>query len=71
MKFLGLGDNAMKKLCFILFLLFIFIFPTIKVGAMVNPTNDFYVNDYANILSEETEKYILNKSIDLNNIDDS
>ena len=61
----------MKKLCFILFLLFIFIFPTIKVGAMVNPTNDFYVNDYANILSEETEKYILNKSIDLNNIDGS
>ena len=33
-----------------------------KVNAIVEPTKEFYVNDYANILSEETEQYILNNS---------
>ena len=42
----------------ILLLLFISIGCFSNVKALVNPTNEFYVNDYANILSEETEKYI-------------
>lgn len=50
--------------------LFVLFFST-KVEAIVNPTSEFYVNDYANILSEKTENYILNKSIDLNDIDGS
>ena len=40
-----------------------------SVSAIVKPTNKFYINDYANILSNETEEYILNKSIQLNNAD--
>lgn len=37
-----------------------------NVGALVEQTDEFYINDYANILSEETENYILTKSIELN-----
>lgn len=57
--------NRIKYL--ILAFLFITFIPSVK--AIVNPTSDFYVNDYANILSSETEEYILNKSITLNNVD--
>ena len=34
-----------------------------NVKAVVNPKQEFYVNDYANILSSETEKYIIEKNI--------
>ena len=40
-----------------------------QVQAIVTPTTDFYVNDYANVLNEETESYILNKSVALNSVD--
>ena len=33
---------------------------------MPNPTSEFYVNDYADILSDETEEYIVNHSNALN-----
>ena len=33
--------------------------------AVVSPTTNFYVNDYAGILSEETKQYILSTNIDL------
>lgn len=52
-----------------LILIFLFIALIPKVNAKVTPTDKFYVNDYANILSEETEEYILNKSIALNQAD--
>ena len=57
----------MKKYNIILMLLFIALSLSInyKVSALVEPTNEFYVNDYANILSEETENYILNNSVKL------
>ena len=46
----------MKKI--LLFLsLFLLIIP-IYGNAIVSPTNEFYINDYANILSSETEEYI-------------
>lgn len=48
------------------FLLLVFI-P--GVYAKVNPTNDFYVNDYANILSSSTKDYIMEKSVALNKVD--
>ena len=35
----------------------------------LGPTSKFYVNDYANILSDETEDYIFNKSVALANAD--
>ena len=57
--------NRIKYL--ILILLSILFLPS--VNAIVKPTNEFYINDYANILSNETEEYILNKSIQLNNAD--
>ena len=39
----------------------------IPVFALVEPTKDFYVNDYADVLSEETEKYIQEHSVALAN----
>lgn len=48
------------------FLLLVFI-P--DVSAKVNPTSDFYVNDYANILSSSTKDYIMEKSVALNKAD--
>lgn len=60
-------SNRIKFL--ILFLLCISFIPNIK--ALVSPTDEFYVNDYANILSEETENYIINKSEQLDNLDDT
>lgn len=65
MKFQKFRLNRIKYL--ILILLYIAFTPSVK--AMVSPTNDFYINDYANILSSETEDYILNRSIALNNVD--
>ena len=33
--------------------------------AIVSPTKDFFVNDYANVLTEETKEYIIKKNIEL------
>ena len=33
----------------------------------IEPTEEFYINDYANILSEETEEYIQTNSVSLAN----
>lgn len=35
--------------------------------AIVQPTKEFYVNDYANILSGETENFIIENGVELNN----
>ncbi len=58
----------MKKGFFLFLLLIVLTFNT-KVFAfeIVKPTSDFYVNDYANILSSDTKKYIMDNSINLNN----
>lgn len=57
----------MKKI--LLFLsLFLLIIP-IYGNAIVSPTNEFYINDYANILSSETEEYILQRSLALHAAD--
>ncbi len=65
MKFQKFYLNRIKYL--ILILLTILFIPNVK--AIVKPTSNFYVNDYADILSEETEKYIMNRSVALNNVD--
>ena len=65
MKFQKFLLNRIKYL--ILILLSLVFIPSVK--AIVSPTNNFYINDYANILSNETEEYILNKSVVLNNVD--
>ncbi len=43
----------------------VFFLVRIHANALVEPTKEFYVNDYADILSEETEQYILEKSVAL------
>ena len=43
----------------VLFFILINLF-NIKSFALVNPTTDFYVNDYANLLTNETKDYIIN-----------
>lgn len=58
----------MKKYSYIIIIFLFFLFPTISL-AVVLPTDEFYVNDYANILNEETEKYILQRSLALNETD--
>ena len=65
MKFQKFHLNRIKYL--ILILLSIVFLPSVK--AIVSPTSNFYVNDYANILSSETEQYIMNRSVALNNAD--
>ena len=56
-----------KKIIKIIMLIFcILAFYYTKSNAMVKPTSDFYVNDYANVLTDETERYILNTNIELN-----
>lgn len=56
----------MKK-GFFLFLLLLVISFTTQVSALdiVKPTEDFYVNDSAEILTEDTEKYIMSNSVSL------
>ena len=56
-----------KYICYLILFLF-FLFPS-KCDAIVSPTKEFYINDYANILSSETEEYILKRSLALNEVD--
>lgn len=51
-----------KKIFVILFLTLAFagVLSNTFAISLVKPTNIFYVNDYANLLSDETEQYILN-----------
>ena len=51
-----------------LFFFILFLVP-VKASNIVKPTKEFYVNDYANILSSETENYIMDKSVALNEVD--
>lgn len=53
----------------VVLLLLVFICLPIRVSALVEPTERFYINDYANILSSDTENYIYQKSQALNNVD--
>ena len=65
MKFQKFHLNRIKYL--ILVLLSITFISNVK--AIVQPTNNFYINDYANILSSEIEEYILKKSVQLDDSD--
>ena len=58
----------MKKYIYYLIIFLFFLIPS-SCLAIVEPTNEFYVNDYANILSQETEEYILQRSLALNEVD--
>ena len=57
----------MKKIISIILLVILTVFLLSSYNyAVVDPTSDFYVDDYANILSPETEQFIMNNSIKLN-----
>ena len=57
-----------KKIIKIIMLIFcILAFYYTMSYAVVEPTSNFYVNDYANVLTPETEDYIMNTNIELNN----
>lgn len=58
----------MKKYIYYLILFLFFLIPS-SCLAIVEPTNEFYINDYAGILSQETEDYILQRSLALNEVD--
>ena len=59
------SKNTIIKIVFlIIFLLTLFL--TSNVYAVVNPTSNFYVNDYADLLSSETEDYIMSINRNLN-----
>ena len=65
MKFQKFLSN---KFLYLIFILFISLFFT-KIYAIEKPTQEFYVNDYANVLSSETKNHIINKSLELYNKD--
>ena len=44
---------------------FIFTLNSLNIFATISPTKDFYVNDFANVLNQETKSYILNNSVTL------
>ena len=61
--------SSKKKIIIKVLLIFFIIFNLlpIKSLAIVSPTAEFYVNDYANLLSEETKEYIINTNVSLHN----
>lgn len=55
-----------KKIKNVICLLTLFLLIlSIKSVAVVSPTKDFFVNDYAGVLTEETENYIIQTNIEL------
>jgi len=50
--------NSKKAKILLIILLFVLLIAS-NVFAVVKPTSNFYVNDYANLLSSETENYIM------------
>lgn len=58
----------LNKLIAISILLILFVIPT-NVKAIKQATSNFYVNDYANVLSEDVEKHIMDNSVALYNAD--
>ena len=55
-------NKSKKIVCFIMLIMTLL---PVKTFAVVSQTNAFYVNDYANILSSDTEEYIMNMNIEL------
>ena len=53
--------NIINKII-VIFLIFIVLLG-IKSFAVVKPTDEFYVNDYANLLNNDTKNYIIKASI--------
>jgi len=66
MLYQQLNSKIIKKfiaLTLLIFLIMLVFMPYIE--ATVKPTSDFYVNDYAGLLSNETKQHIMDKSVNL------
>ncbi len=61
---LTLNKKVLKKIIFLMISFIILCGGCVK--AVVKPTSDFYVNDYAGLLNEETKSYIMNANQSLN-----
>ena len=60
-------NNIKKKMASIIIMMILFLnILGIKSFALVEPTYDFYVNDYANLLSSDVEQYIISTNKTLN-----
>lgn len=59
-----ISNKKMISKILIVIALLLTLFQTVS-SAVVSPTRDFYVNDYANLLSEETKQYIINVNVEL------
>lgn len=58
-----LSSKILNKIIAIIF--FIIILSTIQSFAIVSPTKEFFVNDYAGVLTEETKQYIMEANKEL------
>lgn len=54
-------------LCVVALILLCLSLCPVALGAVPDHTSQFYVNDYADVLSDETESYILNTAVQLKN----
>lgn len=60
-------NNTKKKTASIIIMMILFLnILGIKSFALVEPTSDFYVNDYANLLSNDVQEYIISTNKTLN-----
>lgn len=59
-------NNVIKKVAIIFFIILsVTLFSNFVKADVVSPTNEFYVNDYANVLSETTKTHIMNMNVEL------
>ncbi len=59
---LGSKKRIVKILTCLVFIMIVYV---VNVFAVVSPTKDFYINDYAGVLNDETKNYILSNSAEL------
>lgn len=59
------NKDVIKKIAIIFFIILSFTLFSNVNGKTVSPTDEFYVNDYANVLSESTKNHIMNMNIEL------
>ena len=62
-----LASNKKVVLKIVLFVFIILTVCNINAYAVVNPTREFYINDYANLINPSTEQYIINTNLNLYN----
>ena len=52
-----------KRVCLLIIIFILMV--SVKSWAIVSPTNEFYINDYASVLSDETKNYIMSTNVEL------